>query len=118
MENIYSVYIELNDSNYIIAVNSDGFVRDLTGWIKIDEGRGDRYYHAQGNYFNKPIMTEFGVYRYQYVDSAIKELTNEEIAELEAAIVNSQLSTPSQLDRIEAQIAYTAMMTDTLLEAE
>lgn len=25
-------------------------------------------------------------------------------------------TTPSQLDRIEAQIAYTAMMTDTLLE--
>ena len=29
-----------------------------------------------------------------------------------------EVSTPSQLDRIEAQVTYTAMMTDTLLEAE
>lgn len=29
-----------------------------------------------------------------------------------------EVESPSQLDRIEAQITYTAMMTDTLLEAE
>lgn len=30
--------------------------------------------------------------------------------------VEDVIETPSQLDRIEAQVAYTAMMTDTLLE--
>lgn len=30
--------------------------------------------------------------------------------------VQSEAEEPSQLDRIEAQVAYTAMMTDTLLE--
>lgn len=31
-------------------------------------------------------------------------------------VVVSEIETPSQLDRIEAQVTYTAMMTDTLLE--
>lgn len=118
MEYIYDVYIKLDDSNYIVAVNSNGFIRDFTNWIKIDEGYGDKYYHAQGNYFDKPIITEFGVCRYRYVDGVINELADEEIIRLEADILNKQFSTPSQLDRIEAQIVYTAMMTDTLLEAE
>ena len=29
-----------------------------------------------------------------------------------------ETETPSQLDRVEAQVTYTAMMTDTLLESE
>ena len=37
--------------------------------------------------------------------------TEEELAEIEALI-----NEPTQLDRIEAQVTYTAMMTDTLLE--
>ena len=31
-------------------------------------------------------------------------------------VVEVKVETPSQLDRIEAQITYTAMMTDTMLE--
>ena len=31
-------------------------------------------------------------------------------------LVESEVDTPSQIDRIEAQVTYTAMMTDTLLE--
>ena len=31
-------------------------------------------------------------------------------------LVESEVGTPSQIDRIEAQVTYTAMMTDTLLE--
>lgn len=34
------------------------------------------------------------------------------------ASLQEETNTPTQLDRIEAQITYTAMMTDTLLEAE
>lgn len=50
--------------------------------------------------------------------------TNEEIAKCEAyngeyTIEDDgieEISTPSQLDMIEAQVTYTAMMTDTLME--
>lgn len=79
----YEVYIKINENNYIIETNSSEFLTDLTDWIKIDEGYGDKYHHAQGNYFNKPICTERGAYRYKYVDGVVRECTVEEIAEQE-----------------------------------
>lgn len=76
------VYIKTDSNNNITAVNSSIFLSDLnlTGWIYIDEGYGDKYAHAQGNYFDKPIMTDEGIYRYKYVDNAVAEKTDEEIA--------------------------------------
>lgn len=47
---MYSVYVTVRDDGAIMAVNSDGFLADVTGWTKIDEGSGDRFHHAQGNY--------------------------------------------------------------------
>lgn len=83
---IYEVYIKTNENGYIIAVNSSEFLTDVNGWIKIDEGYGDKYHHAQGNYFDKPIYTEIGVYQYKYVDGVAVECTAEEIAEQEKNI--------------------------------
>lgn len=74
----YSVYIKLNSDNDIIAVNSNAFLSDTTNWIKIDEGDGDKYHHAQGNYFDKPIIDENGCYNYKYVDNEVIERTNED----------------------------------------
>ena len=68
-----SVYIRLNSKNEIIEVNSDVFISDLSGWIKIDEGIGYKYSHAQGNYFEKPIVTENGDYTYEYVNGKVRE---------------------------------------------
>ena len=110
----YSVYVKADDAGNIIAVNSNIFQHDLDGWTKIDEGDGVKYLHAQGNYFPKAVRTDGGVYRYRLVDGAVQELTDEEVAELEAAVTVAAV--PIQMDRIEAQVAYTAMMTDTLLE--
>ena len=116
----YIVYIKRNEYCEIIAVNSSAFLTDTTGWDEIGRGFGDRYHHAQGNYFHKPLMNYNGVYRYvamheDFGDSygwEITERTDEEMAEL----YEPPTSTPSQLDIIEAQVTYTAMMTDTLLE--
>lgn len=74
------VYIKTDSNNNITAVNSSIFLSDLVGWIYIDEGYGDKYAHAQGHYFDKSIMTDKGIYRYKYVDSAVAEKTEEEIA--------------------------------------
>lgn len=74
------VYIKADSNNNVTAVNSSIFLTNLTGWIYIDEGYGDKYAHAQGNYFDKPIMTDDGIYRYKYVDNAVAEKTDEEIA--------------------------------------
>lgn len=112
----YGVYVKTDNNDNIIAVNSDVFQHDLEGWVKIDEGNSMEHLHAQNNYFKKPIRTDLGVYRYKLLDGDIHELNDATIAQMEKDILNSQVSTPSQLDIIEAQVTYTAMMTDTLLE--
>lgn len=111
----YIVYVKTNKNGYIIAVNSSTFLSDTTDWVEIDSGYGDKYHHAQGNYFEKPIMIGDGAYHYKLVDNVPVECTAEEIAEQEKAIQEAINSKPSQNDLIEAQIMYTAMMTDTLL---
>ena len=75
----YIVYVKTDDANRITAVNSSAFLRDVTGWIEIDSGYGDRYHHAQGNYFDKPIMDERGIYRYKLEDGKPVERTQEEM---------------------------------------
>jgi hypothetical protein len=79
--NPYIVYVKTNTEGHIIAVNSSEFLADTTGWIKIDSGFSDRYHHAQGNYFAKPIWIGDGVYRYKLVGDCPVERTAEEIAE-------------------------------------
>lgn len=81
----YIVYVKPNDSGYITAVNSSTFLSDTTNWTEIDSGYGDKYHHAQGNYFPKPICTMAGAYRYKLVEGAAVECTDEEIAAQEAA---------------------------------
>lgn len=68
-----SVYIKTNYDGYITEVGSTIFIEDLTGWIKIDEGIGDKYAHAQSLYFDKPLVDEFGIYNYKFENSIVKE---------------------------------------------
>ena len=74
------VYIKTDLKNRITAISSEIFISDTTGWTEIDRGDGDRYVHAQGNYFPKPLTDENGVYRYKYADGAVSERTAEEMA--------------------------------------
>ena len=75
----YIVYVKVDESNRITAINSSAFLSDTTGWVQIDSGYGDRYHHAQGNYFPKPIMDDRGIYRYKLVDGKPVERTQEEM---------------------------------------
>ena len=81
----YIVYVKPNDSGYITAVNSSAFLTDTTEWIEIDSGYGDKYHHAQGNFFPKPLYTAAGAYRYKLVNGGSVECTAEEIAQQEEA---------------------------------
>ena len=107
--NPYIVYVKPNSSGYITAVNSSAFLSDTTGWVEIDSGYGDKYHHAQGNYFNKPIMTMSGAYQYKLVEDKILKCMPDEITTQEEA--NKSVETPSQLDVIESKVSYIAMMT-------
>ena len=78
-ENPYIVYVKTDSSGYITAVNSSTFLTDLTDWMEIDSGYGDKYHHAQGNYFPESIMTMGGAYRYKLVDGEVVECTADEL---------------------------------------
>ena len=98
MQDEYIVYVKLDESGHITVLHSSAFLSDLTGWTEIDCGTGDKYHHAQGNYFPLPIMTAGGAYRYKLVNGKPVECTSEEIQEQEEA--NKPLQTPSLDDRV------------------
>ena len=93
---IYQVYVKPDGKNIITEVNSSGFISDVTGWVQIDEGGGDKYYLAQCNYFNKRIMDERGIYRYKLEDGNPVERTQEE---MDADYVEPETQ-PTQEERI------------------
>ena len=74
----YNVYVQTDAAEKIIAVNSSIFLPDITNWTQIDEGSGDKYAHAQGNYFDEPLMDENGCCNYKLVDGKPVERTDEE----------------------------------------
>lgn len=96
----YIVYVKPNENGYITAVNSSAFLTDTTGWVEIDRGYGDKYHHAQGNYFPEPIYTMGGAYRYKLMDGVPVECTAEEIAAQEEA--NKPIPTPTTDDVLNA----------------
>lgn len=73
------VYVHTDSQNRVIAINSDAFLPDITDWTQIDEGEGDRYHHAQGNYLDGGLITEQGIYKYKLSNNQLVERTAEEI---------------------------------------
>ena len=108
------VYIQTDAEGRILRCEG-GYTtpQDLTSWIKIDEGNGDRYNLCQSHYFDSGMYTIDGIPRYRW-DGTQAALRTEK--EREADRASAPEAGPSQLDRVEAQVTYTAMMTDTLLE--
>ena len=96
------VYVDTNDPGYITAVNSSAFLADTTGWTEIDHGYGDKYHHAQGNYFPEPIYTEVGAYRYKLIDGKPVACTTEEIAAQEDALRPAPVPDPQ--DDVDAML--------------
>lgn len=108
----YIIYVKIDDLNRIIAVNSSAFLTNVENWFEIDSGFGDKYHHAQGNYFDKPIMDERGIYRYKLADDKPQERTQEE---MDADYV-PPVHQPSDKERIAALEKENAFLTDCILE--
>lgn len=66
----YKVLIRVDDKNRIVEINSSAFVGDTPVWTEIDQGYGDKYHHAQGNYLPAPLWDDRGIPRYAYVPDA------------------------------------------------
>lgn len=67
----YKVFVRTDASGNIAEVNSSAFLSDTKAWTQIDQGIGDKYHHAQGNYFDKPIRDEYGVARYELIGGKV-----------------------------------------------
>jgi hypothetical protein len=79
MDEIYKVFVLTDEAGRIIDVSSDAFLDNPEGWAQIDEGKGDRFLHAQRNYFPLSIMDGLGVYRYKLQNGAPVKRTAEEM---------------------------------------
>lgn len=112
MNNEYKVYVSLQDG-YITSINSEIFLsqEEMSTMTEIDKGQGDKYAHAQGQYLEKGLVDESGRYNYKYAEGKVVEVAEEEKPTIEEP---EQQATAQ--DKIEAQVMYTALMTDTLLE--
>lgn len=109
------VFILVDDNNIVTRIEGEYTLpQDLTDWIQIDEGYGDKYNLAQTHYLEKGLMTDDGIYQYKYENEEVVERTEEEKeADREAIPV-----VPTPMETLESQVFYTAVMTDTLLEEQ
>ena len=110
----YGVYVKTDEADRIIAINSSAFLRETDGWTLIDEGHGDRYHHAQGNYLKMPIIDERGVYRYELVDGKPEERTAEEM-DADYTPPEPKASIESRMDTVEGETAELRDALDLLL---
>ena len=96
------VYIQIDNQGRILRCDG-GYTTpaDLTGWIEIDEGTGDKYNLCQSHYFDGGLYTMDGVPRYRWDGSAAVLRTEEEMEADRAAILESKPSKTVE-DRLTA----------------
>ena len=66
----YGVYVQVNENDYVTAVDSDAFITEMSLWLKVDEGRGELYKYAKVNYCPKGLY-ENGFYNYKLVGGVV-----------------------------------------------
>ena len=110
------VYVLLDERNRVLRCEG-GYtmsnIDDVSKWTYIDEGTGDRYNLGQSHNLDGCLYTIQGIPRYKYEGGSCVLRSEAELAADRDALPKPQ---PSQLDMVEAQATYTAMMTDTMME--
>lgn len=108
-------YITVDDQSRIVTGWSDGPLPefDTIGAICINEKGGYQFRLWPDGEENPALWSMDGIPLYKWQDGQVVPRTEEELAADRAAIPEPH---PTAQDRMEAQVTYTAMMTDTLLE--
>lgn len=107
----YHVYVQTDGQGRITAVNSSAFVPDDWG-TEIDQGYGDKYHHAQGNYFPNGLYTEDSLPRYKLVDGKPIERTVEEIEDDRLPHAKAAKIAKSKSDLASYLVAHPLLWTD------
>lgn len=114
---MYKVYVKTDDTGRIVLVNSDAFLPDTKDWTQIDEGDGDSFHHAQGNYLPKPLMTMQSIYQYKLVGGKVVERTAAEIA-ADIAAIPPPPPDPLQVTQKAATVMFRALAHADVIKAE
>lgn len=102
----YVVFVQINEGGCVVAVSSSAFLTTTQGWVEVERGVGDRFHHAQGNYFPKSLYTDEGVPRYKLLEGVIVERTLEE---LEADLAG-MVAPITPLEQLRADVDFLAAM--------
>ena len=102
MNQPYKVFVRVDSVDRVVEINSSAFLQDTDGWVQIDSGYGDKYHHAQGNYFPQPIMDECGIYRYKLMEGKPAERTQEEM-DADYTPTEIKPTTEERVAQLEAQ---------------
>lgn len=79
---VYTVLVKTDSENRITEIDSSAFIENDGTWYEIDSGTGDKFHHAQGNFFPGPKYDDRGIPRYAYVPDGNpkwRERTQEEM---------------------------------------
>lgn len=108
-ENTSKVYVLTDDQNRIIRCEG-GYTTpaDLSGWVQIDEGTGDKYNLCQSHYFDGGLYTADGIPRYALAYGAPVLRSDEEIEADRAAMPGPAPDITSQLRVAAMAFAATA----------
>ena len=107
-------YVTLREDGCIVDGFSDAFREPTEEHICINEQGGYQFRLFHDGEENPSLFDWDGMIPLYRWDGEVIKRTEEEI-EAERAALPVPETVPTQFDRIEAQITYTAMITDTLL---
>ena len=106
------VYIQADAEGRIVRCEG-GYTTptDLSGWLEIDDGTGDRYNLCQSHYFDGGLYTEDGIPRYKWDGSAAVLRTEDELEADRSAIPETEPSTDLEVRvaALEADAAQAAL---------
>ena len=106
------VYIQTDAEGRILRCGG-GYTTpaDLSGWMEIDEGNGDRYNLCQSHYFDGGLYPMDGIPRYRWDGSTAILRTDEELEADRAELPNPETSKTieDRLVALEADAAQAAL---------
>lgn len=113
MEELQSkVYIQTDADSRILRCDG-GYTTpaDLSGWLEIDEGVGDRYNLCQSHYFDGGLYTMDGIPRYHWDGSKAILRSEDELEADRSAIPDPEPSTnlEDRVAALEADAAQAAL---------
>ena len=113
------VYIQTDADGRILRCDG-GYTTpaDLSGWLEIDEGNGDRYNLCQSHYFDGGLYTVDGIPRYRWDGTQAVERTEEEMEADRSARPAPPPTTDERITILEEQLVQADETSIALYEAQ